>query len=218
MLSKQIYQELLRFLKAFQIVYDKELKNQNSVTKETVLKDLDEVLGERALNLNDFWSILVHHDFVDAEKAEKNKVEIKRGPLKAWLDYLLQEVEGDRYTLLSHSSLALLRRVVCVMKLDQTKIADISPEVQVFKKDLVGGAQEVVVVNEKQEDLPTATVLLKDLEIENMPFKEDALSELSGLKIIEKLEDQIKIKPDEIIRLYLFQSILKTFDHSISAV
>jgi hypothetical protein len=63
--SKMIYMELLRFIKLLKLLYSKTLQISGKVHSETVLKELDDSLGERFIGLKVFWKLLKEYDIID---------------------------------------------------------------------------------------------------------------------------------------------------------
>lgn len=182
--AQTIYMELLRFVKTLTVLYDQQRQSDGIVKSDPLIDELDDILGNRYIGLRVFWRMLKEYDFVDHEKEEREKiVELKKDQLDAWIQYLDAEVESERYLLLSHSALAVLRRIVGI------PIKDREPN-------------EIV------------SIPIKNLQLEHLPLSEEGVEELITKRIIQTTETEFKVVPEDIHRIYPYQSILKAFDHS----
>lgn len=188
--ASTIYLELLRFVKTFTLIHSKLLKNGEKVSSEVLLQEMDELLGSRCIGLRIFWKTLKEFDFVDNDADEnEKKVVLRPEQLDKWNEYLLHEVSQERYMMLKHSSVALLRRIVGFTKAEE--FAD------------------------NYKDGNTVSLNVEDINLKTLPLSSEAMEELKRLRIIELFNDTITINPSMVYRLYLYQSILKAFDHTI---
>lgn len=100
-------------------------------------------------------------------------------------EYIDQQIEREEYLLISQSALSILRAII---ETTNNKVAE----------------------GEKQ------ALNLQNFQVKNIPLYDEALKELSTLKIISLQSTGIILyKPEIIQRHYIYQSILKNFDHSI---
>ena len=186
--SSTIYLEMLRFMKTLKLIHSRDVQAQGECNNKQILKELDGLLGNRSLSLKLFWRLLKEHDFIDSQIEESTgKVVLKRGSVEVFLSYLEKEMENERSLILSHSGIAVLRRIVGFTRAEEK-------------------------VDTKQEAVTTVT--FQDLQLDRMPLKDTALEELMRNNIIARNKESLSVRPGEIYRLYTFQSFLKAFDSS----
>lgn len=190
--SQTIYTELLRFIKIFRLLYQEMKSAQGSrVSASELYREMDEMLGTRVIGLRVFWKLLKEHDFIDHEQEESSGiVVVNTSALESWHEYLLAEVASERFLLLGHVSIALLRRLVGVAK-------------NAGKVDANRGLQ---------------MVSFDDIKIKNVPLFEEGVAELQGKGIVSSKNDQFTFQEQDVYRLYLFQTLLKAFDHSTMSI
>lgn len=115
--AKTIYCEILRFLKVMHIVRT-ELSTSNSgqprgVSSEALLREMDGVLGARSIGLRTFWKALKENDLIDHKLDDSRGIVVFReSALSQFNAYLTQQVESERFLLLSHPAFSILRRIV----------------------------------------------------------------------------------------------------------
>ena len=189
-MAKLIYQELLRFIKTMRLIYVRDVGDKGFVDESALYKELDEVLGTRSLGLRVFWRLMKEYDFINNEKAEKEKrITLNVKPLGALNDYLQAEVNSENYLFLSQVGIALLGRIVGVTHADQRTPA--------------GQTQKPVIVR------------FSEIEIQRLPLYKDALTELKAKQVLKIENESFVVEPGVLYRLYTYQSILKAFDHTI---
>jgi CRP/FNR family cyclic AMP-dependent transcriptional regulator len=219
--GKQIYHELLRFLKALEVCYNAALEKEQKITKQSLLTDMSDVLGSCILDIDDFWALLTHHDFVKASSDKDSAtVEMREQQIAKWIDYLHEEIEQNRYALLSHTALAILRRIVESMELniEIPELKEDAPAPRPNDKFKECGGGKPAPLEGQPLTAETKEMPVQDLKLDTLPLKDEAIAELKKLKLIEEVEGVIEVDPDIVIRAYLYQKILKTFDHSMISV
>ncbi|MEK7689863.1 MAG: cyclic nucleotide-binding domain-containing protein, partial [Bdellovibrionota bacterium] len=185
--AKTIYLELFRFIKTLKLLYKKDFAADGEVKSEQLKEELDDVLGNRFLGLKVFWRLLKEFDFIDSQTDEtEGKVIMNAKALDAWNENLAAEIKSERYLMLSHTALALLRRIVGRFK----------------STDGIASLSSVVIRN-------------KDIKLKSMPLHESAIKELQKHKLLSIVEDGFSVHPAEICPLFMYQSIVKSFDHTL---
>ena len=188
-LAQQIYGEIMRFLKTLKLLHVKEKEAQGEVKGKIIFAEMDDVLGNKNIGLNVFWKVLKEFDFVDHYKLEHDDIVIlNQNLILEFEEFLKEEVQSRRYLLLSHSSLALLRRIV--------------------------GYFDGVPHN--QQEAQEVALPFSDINIKTIPLFEEALDELSRKKIIKFNKGSLFIDPKNSFKTFIFQSFIKSFDHSIA--
>lgn len=187
--AKSIYLELLRFIRTLELLYSRGEKINGHVKREALYKELDEVLGKRVIGLAVFWKVLKENDFIDAPLEERSgEVALNLDTLTNWKEALGREVETERFLLLSHSAVAILRRLVSA----------------IFE-----GTQA-----DPTEDAPVR-IPVETLKLEKLPLAIEAMLELSKAKIIRQEDTHVVVRPSELMEVFNYQSLLKSFDHTI---
>lgn len=186
--AKTIYLEILRFIKTLRILYGRDFDARGVVSSDTLYTELDEVLGNRSIGLRVFWRMLKEYDFIDHEKDDtQSLVVLNDEALKGWSDYLVSEVENESFLMLSHSSVAVLGKIVGFTR----------------THEMAGDAGSMVAVG------------FAEMGLEKVPLHEEAVEELTSRKVLRVSPDSFVVEPGLIYRLYTYQSILKAFDHTI---
>jgi CRP/FNR family cyclic AMP-dependent transcriptional regulator len=186
--AKTIYLDILRFIKTLKILYERDQGAHGVVKSQTLCAELDDVLGVRTIGLRVFWRMLKEFDFIDNAKEEgEGVVVLNDAALKALNDYIVGQVKAEDFLLLSHSSLAVLARIVGFTHADE----------------------------QAAQGVATVTVSFADIALEKVPLYEEALLELTNRKILKISKDNFLVHPGEIYHLFTFQSILKAFDHTM---
>ncbi|MBS1983908.1 MAG: cyclic nucleotide-binding domain-containing protein [Bdellovibrionales bacterium] len=187
--GKSIYMELLRFIKTLELLYSRSHKIDGVVKRDSLLKELDDVLGKRAIGLNVFWKLLKEHDFMDLTREElSGEVVLRTDALEQWRQELCREIESERFLLVSFSGMAILRRMVSSL-VDDTK-------------------------NDPMPGNRNFSFLPEDLKLANMPLFEEGMEELVRCKILRKEGAHYKMDPAYVMETYHYQSLLKFFDHT----
>lgn len=187
--AKSIYLELLRFIRTIELLHSRSEKINPHVERETLYKELDEVLGKRAIGLGTFWKVLKENDFINAPVEEKTgQVFLNADAIANWKEYLGREVESERFLLLSHSAVAVLRRIVGVI-FEQSSQTDPSDETPV-------------------------KISMEALRLDKMPLSVEGVHELAKNKIIRQTDGDLIVNPSELVEVFNYQCLLKSFDHS----
>ena len=125
-------------------------------------------------------------DFIDSQTDEtEGKVIMNAKALDAWNENLAAEIKSERYLMLSHTALALLRRIVGRFK----------------STDGIASLSSVVIRN-------------KDIKLKSMPLHESAIKELKNTNCFPSSKT-VSVHPAEICPLFMYQSIVKSFDHTL---
>lgn len=195
LVAKTIYIELLRFNKVMMMEYDQKSK-LGAVNFEELYKEMDETLGKKDVSLRGYFKSLAEHNLIKIQNPEQLK-----GPVIPDLDaiknmnsYLQYELDHNRYLLLGHASLALIRGIIGY--LDELK-----------KKD---DASKIDAKNEP--------IKITDIPVKKMPFYDEAIAELKRYKFLDPTTGAISISLENINYHYIYQSILKSFDRTIMQV
>ena len=187
-LAQRVYKELLRFNGIFLLVYE-EASRSGPVKRDDMLPKLDEVLGDRAISLQTYWKLLKEYDFVDRDREEIHAVVSARVPaIKAWIEELHRETQAETYTLLSHTAVAVLRRII--------------------------GRLDSGTLNKA----PDERVMLshEDLDLIGMPLLKEGLEELEKKGwVVLSGSQRLSVVPNQIFQVYTYQSLLKAFDHTV---
>lgn len=187
--AEGLYRELARFNRLLVMVADNLASGGKKVRSAELLEKLDEVLGDRTISLQSYWKLLKEFGFLDRDLEEtQGLVKLHRENVDSWIADLASELESGKCTLLSHSAVAVLKRVVSFLKSDDTAVPD-SPDVK---------------------------FTIADVDIASLPLAADALTELLRVGIIRKGDEHsFAVRPSVIFKVYTQQSLLKYFDHSI---
>ncbi|MBF0315515.1 MAG: cyclic nucleotide-binding domain-containing protein [Oligoflexia bacterium] len=191
--AQVIYTELLRYLRVLKVFYKNSYKGENSVDSKVLRKEFDEVLGKKYLTVSVFWRLLKDFDFVDNKQEDTEGIlELKLDQIDAFSDYLLSEVKTERYMILGHSALGILRKIIS--------------NFDSIKKTSKGGKCYIITY--------------EAANIHSTAFVAEAINELleySVLEAAEGLQDAFQLHYDQVYRIYTYQTILKSFDHTMVA-
>jgi hypothetical protein len=106
-------------------------------------------------------------------------------------DYLLSEVEKDRFLMLNHSSIAILRRIIGYTKADRAE----------------------------GPDKHRLEIKFRDIYLETLPLFTEGIEELTKYNIVSTVyDDSFVANIQDITRIYTYQSIIKAFDHTIMSI
>lgn len=185
--SATIFLELVRFNKTFQLLYTRDIHAKIKSSSKALFTELDGVLGKRYIGLRVYWNMLKEHDFMDSHKEESDdRVVLNANYLEEFDRYLQVEIQSERFLILSHSAISILRKIVGFTRADESKATSEEPTLLTFA----------------------------DLKIERMPLFDEALKELEVSKILTATDKSFQVLPGAIYKLYTFQTLLKAFDHS----
>jgi CRP-like cAMP-binding protein len=111
---KAIYTELRRFTQILLIIVkDNTSKDEHLIEVERVHKELTSLLGNTLISVKAYLTSLIdNHIITTGELNRKIFFEFDLHKLKLFSEYLDKEIKSDRYLLLSHSAIALLRAIV----------------------------------------------------------------------------------------------------------
>lgn len=182
--GKTIYCEILRFIRALKLVCDQNREEIGPLGVTEVYREMDEILGARMLNLRMFWKQLYEHQIIGNLPDRKTALRLEEDALAAFTEYLTREVETERYLVLSHTSVVVLRRIVGFS----------------CGKDSVGSDE--------------VEVTFAQVNAQSLPFFHEAVQELTRIGILRVVNDSFIIHPRTIQDHYVYQDILKGFDHA----
>jgi CRP-like cAMP-binding protein len=184
--ASTIYLELVRYIKALELVCANRAQAKTSMKLVEVYTELDGVVGNRTLGLKQFWKLMQEFDMFDPEVVRQSEsVRLMEDRLKAFDAYLKSEIEKERYLILSHGALSVVRKMIHRLDEGKAQAGDGSRSVSQEKLGLNGVA-----------DVETA---LKELEkTQVIPFKEGVFD----------------IDSKRVHDVFVFQSIVKAFDHT----
>jgi CRP/FNR family cyclic AMP-dependent transcriptional regulator len=186
--AKTIYLDMLRFLKTLKLLYERDLRMAGAVKSEKLYAELDSMLGTRSLGLRVFWRMLKEFDFIDHEKEESEGVVVlNEDAIRNLNDYLVSEVETERYLLVSHSAVAVLGKIVGFTR----------------------------AYEDPNEEAELTTVKFNDIALNRLPLHEEAVEELKTRRLLRVENESFIVQPGQMYHLYMHQSILKAFDHTI---
>ena len=190
--AKTIYTELMRFIRTMELLMEK--KKGSELKTDAFYEELDDLLGSRVIGLKVFWKQLVEHDIIDSKAGEiSGNVVVNEDCMREFKAYVDAEVSSERYLLLKHSSIALMRK-------------------------LLGYADSEVDYQRKQ-DGATVGVSMDTPTLKSFAFRDEAVEELAKLKLLTvQGNGEIVFSPDNISKIYTSQSILKAFDHTMVSV
>jgi CRP/FNR family cyclic AMP-dependent transcriptional regulator len=185
--AKGLYTELYRFNQVFVLLYERMHAGEKKVTSKELLGELERTLGDTSLNLQSYWRLLHEYDFVDREvEVKTGEVQIRKAHFDMWLKELKNQIQSERYVILSPTAVAILKRLMGVLGSDH----ETNKTRAKVKKYKIG-----------------------DLGIDNMPLHDDAMAELVKHKLVTKGKGgEIAVEPQTIFKAYTYQSILKHFD------
>ncbi len=189
--SKTIYLELLRFLKAFKLICEDSART-GPLSYEEVYQSMDEVLGSRMINLRVFFTQLNDHALLERKSMPGQKgtvLVIDEPALSCFTDYLTEETQSERYLLLSHTAVALLRRIVGF--------------IDGGKAPATPGIIRVPIIR---------------MEVAQMAFVEESIKELEKYKILRREGKELLLDPVPLHDQFVYQVIIKGFDHSAMTV
>jgi CRP/FNR family cyclic AMP-dependent transcriptional regulator len=186
LVAQTIYLELLRFIKTLKMLYKSSAGAPVSST--SFYRELDEVLGERKIGLRIFWKELKENDLIDNTMEEKSGlVVLDESAVNAWEDYLLGETNNERFLMLSHTAVAILRRIVGFTRSDPNQRNGWS-------------------------------MSLSELKLTSTPFLKEGLEELDRYGVLKIVGTGFTGDPANIQRHFIYQDLLKAFDHTTMSV
>ncbi|MBF0297090.1 MAG: cyclic nucleotide-binding domain-containing protein [Oligoflexia bacterium] len=216
-LAQTIYYELLRFLKAMKLVYEQQKINEDIVKTETLYKELDDILGKKIINLKNFWRLLGEYDFINTKKEIKDGiVEINFVQLNDLTNYLDQEAKKERYLMLGHSSVAILKKLIAYNIREEKRKKDETPIINKETNNINNSNNNNN--NNDSTNNPMKNVLsvrYDDLGIQSIPFVKEGIEELIKSSLINCDKGYISVNLDVVMRVFSYQSFLKSFDHTI---
>lgn len=186
-IARTVYFELTRYNKLLQVVYEYlRMRSEKGIVDYTQFnKDFDDLLGKKYLGVRPYFESLSEQEIISYKVEDKQKtVGLNWENLENFDQYLTNEVEEERFLMLSFAGLSLLRVLVGFVE----------------NKDY----QEKDVISISHE-LSKATKL---------SYYSNGIKELTKNNIVTEDKDKIVFNPTSLLYHFRFQSILKNFDQS----
>ena len=185
--AKTIYTEILRFLKTIALLCEHRRLENVPIVSEQIVSEAEGLLGNRYLSFRVFWGLLKEHEIVIAPTSQTKTTDVvllQDNSLLVFEKYIESMISQEQFLILSHNSLAILRRIA-------GKIAE---------QDLH---------NKTSQSLPVSVLRLSEIY-----GSEEALAELDNHDIVLEKEGSLHFIPEQIVGLFIWQSIIKSFDYT----
>ena len=190
--AKTLYLEILRANKTLSMLAsESQLKNNTEYFNWYLIsQDMNNVMGKKYIKLDKYLKELINNEIIshsDEDEDDENLFSIDIETMDAFNKYITEGIEKQTYLLLSHSALSLMRTI-----LDQTQ------------------------VNQEAKDNGEDDAILNDdmFKLKNIPLFDDSIKELENFKVLKMRGNILHYKPEVLKRHFIYQSILKNFDHS----
>jgi CRP-like cAMP-binding protein len=181
-----IYSDLLRITKILKMILHEKGNPQN---RDDLLKELEQTFGTSYITPKGYLRALFEHDIFTLNSVENElEVEIDETELLRFESFLLKQFERDVCTVLDHYALGLMRTVISF--LGQSS------------KD-----------NTEQDHIEIATDALNITDDDEE--KCEAFNQLKRLSILIDNCGNISIDAKEIVYLFKYHSIIKSFDDTV---
>lgn len=185
--ASTIYLEMMRFMRTIRLITTNRMQSKGSLKVDDVYDEVDDLVGNKAIGLRPFWRSLQDYDFFERDILDKTgEVVIVNGRFDKLEKSLEDEITRERYLLLSHGAISVLRQIIVYLE-NHNSLAPQDKEVAID---------------------------LKEINLRSIPEYEQALEELRRHQIIPASSDAFRVPPDSIYQLYIHQLILKQFDHT----
>lgn len=191
--SRTLYMEILRANKTVSMLATQHEQQAPGTPFcwDTMSKDMENIMGKKYINLGKYLRELINSDMVTQDNETSNYF-LNQEKIENFNNYVNRQIENEQFLLITQSALSVLMALI---------------EASSGKNSVKDGE------NNKSID---QAVNQSTFQVKNIPLFDEALKELSDLKIVKVQPDGIIIfKPDEVQQHYIYQSILKNFDHSI---
>lgn len=157
--SQTIYLELLRYNRALKLVFNDYNKIDSSkVVYRDYYMSIDAILGKKDIGLRAYFRSFIENnlfEIIEMEDAE-DLLQLNFDEIESLNNYLHQEIDSERYLVLSHSSIALLR--ACIGYTDakeseekSVRIVDLKLDKMAFYVDAVKELIECGLITEVNE-------------------------------------------------------------------
>ncbi|MCO4794739.1 MAG: cyclic nucleotide-binding domain-containing protein [Bacteriovoracaceae bacterium] len=187
--AQTIYLELLRLNKLFEIVFkDLDWKTHNHVNYIQLYKSMEELSGKNYLNLRVYFRVLSEH----------NMLSINGSGDDAQAEIFFERIEQMNNYLKK--------------EIDSDRNLLLSHSSVAFLRAVIGW------VDSSGQSIKRPPVMLKGFTYDHIPLHHEAAAELKKYKIIEPKEMQLLITSEELHDHYIYQSIVKAFDHTIMRI
>lgn len=182
-----IYSDMLRMIKIFtMIIHEK----GNGSDKNELTKELTHTVGRSYISPKAFINSLAEYDFIDPDAFEdKGSFIIFEERLNDFHNFLKTEFEHDTCMVLGHYALGILRKALTYL--------------EEGKNDEVNG---------KLVHLPSEAVSLEDIHDGDWAH---AMGQLKKIKAFQVVDNGIVFDPEEMVKLFRFHTIIKSFDHTV---
>ncbi len=187
--SKTLYMEILRANKTISMLAAQHDQQHPGIpfNWDIIAKDIDNIMGKKYINLGKYLRELVHSGMITKD-GDSNNYFLDQQKIEDFNSYINAQIENGSFLLITQSALAILL-------------------------SLIESSGKEPADNAASSDQAVNQGIFKHKHI---PLFEEALKELGDLKILNIQPDGILLfKPNDIQQHYIYQSILKNFDHSI---
>ncbi len=184
--SQTIYVELLRLNKLFEIIFrDLDWKTDHKVNYKQLYKKMEELSGKNYLNLRVYFKVLGEHNMLQTEGSGEEAT---------------SEIFFERLNQMNE---------YLSNEIEKGRYLILSHSSVAFLRALIGW------VDSKGKSIKRPPVMLDGFSYEHIPLYKDAVAELSKNKIFDQKESNLLITSEELHDHYIYQSIVKAFDHTI---
>lgn len=185
-MAEAVYTELVRYCHTLSLVYEKLLFEKKPTLLNQIMSEMTEVLGARQLSLQTFFKTLSENSLIEANLSKADApIKLNKEQFNIWVLSLQKEIENKSYTLLSPSTLALVRQILLASDKLET------------------GSSNIIEVDFNQ------------LDIEHMPLFTEAKDDLVRRGLIEIKGKKVIFDPKAITHVFENQEILKNFSRGI---
>jgi hypothetical protein len=129
-LGSTIFQELKRYNHSLDLVLSKATQTRSTITVDALFEELDELLGNKFLGLRVYLQQLEDNRILKHNTTSRDAVVcIDHRPFQLFDNYLKSAIERSDYYIFSHSSLAIIRRLLQVPDLERMKTSHLIDKV-----------------------------------------------------------------------------------------
>jgi CRP/FNR family transcriptional regulator, cyclic AMP receptor protein len=184
--SQTIYVELLRLNKLFEIVFkDLDWQTHSHVNYKQLYKKMEELSGKNYLNLRVYFRVLGEHNMLKTQGSGED---------------VTAEIFFERLNQMND---------YLNSEIDKGRFLILSHTSVAFLRALIGW------VDSRGKSIKRPPVMLDGFSYDHIPLYKEALVELSKNGIFDQKESNLLITSEELHDHYIYQSIVKAFDHTI---
>jgi CRP/FNR family cyclic AMP-dependent transcriptional regulator len=192
--AKTVLAELIRFSKTLILIYERTLQGTSPSTADSLVSDLDGVLGQRMISLRMFWRQMIEFDYVDEQvDSKEGRVKVNVPALQNFIEWAAKLHGREKIVFPSHTCLAVARKLVghLLGEIDNATLSAPDHEVE---------------------------VALKALDPKSMHDFDRGLDELVQSGVAKINGENVVVNTHQINQFYSCQSIAKAFDLSIAVI